>query len=421
MHFGKEPHERFSLVSLVATLVLFATAVVSCAGDGPQAGEPDRNEIRENSMSTYVRLFGDYRHSSCISQSIRTVGEPAWFASLVDSSNAELPECILPTAEGCYVQFRNRIVALDSNGKERWESPRDSSMLAVVDDSVLYLRDAKGELFGLDAGGKAVMSDFEPLACYHACRLLLVYPKGEGRFLLHTANKSPEAEVIEERMEEPDDYNLVSQGPGGLMDSDYIIEFEGKSLPAMVSADGKRLVLLNYDHQVLSYDVATGRSTGKFQLKEVGFWLASLDNDGNIAIVLQTAAKEWKLVLYTPDGKLQWEYDLPAGVLPPNAQPPAIDSENRVLFVFGKQLLRVNNGELDYALDLERVEPIVRLTVQVDNSVLLASQNRVFWVSDKGSAEPIVELQPGEWLTAPPVVTDDGHLLIASVRGVYCF
>jgi len=205
------------------------------------------------------------------------------------------------------------------------------------------------------------------------------------------------------------------------MDCDYIIEFEGKALPAMVSSDGKRVVLLNDEHQVLSYDVASGRSTGKFQLNDAGFWLATLDNNGNVVIVLQNSDRQWKLALYTPDGKLNWEYWLPSGAVPPNSQPPAVDSENRILLVFGKQLLRIANGELDYVFDLERVEPIVRFTVQEDNTVLLATQNRLHWIGNKGMGEMLVEMPPGEWLTTPPVIDAEGHLLIGTIKGVYCF
>ncbi len=369
-------------------------------------------------MSTYRRLYADYRNSSRIDRTAEVAGRQVWMSPIASETGPQVPECILPVEEGTLVQTTGGIVRQGSDGTQMWDQARDSSMRVVWHEGVAFIRDTVGRLRGFNASGETVLADFKVAACYNRCSLPLVYPKPGGRFLIHTANRAPE---VEEGVADPqDDYNLISMGPGGWMDHDFMLEFAGKALPAMVTADGSKVVVLNYDRQVLSFDVTTGKQLTAFVIDDIGFWAASLDNKDRVITVVMTKQKAWKLLCYSLSGIMQWEYELTGGAFSPYDQPPAIDGENRVLFVFGGRLLRLTEGFVDWQLSVDRIAPVHRLTVQGDNTILVASGRTLLHVDNEGVSRMLLELPPGEHFTAPPVVDSQERVVVGSTRGVYC-
>ena len=374
---------------------------------------------KENAMIIYPKIYVDYRQSSCQSQTSNAEGKKLWFTPNTDTENRNPPTLILVTEEGLAVQYNNRFEHIGFDGKIAWTEEREPGMNIIAFNKNIYYRSSNYNLYGVDMLGKNILYDFFVPTSSERGFFHLVMPIGEDHFLIQTFNYAPEAD--EDSPDIKDDNNLVLMGSESWDDWDWHLEFEGTVLPALVSGDSKKIILLNTNNQVKVFDIETGKQSKVFEIEGVAFHLASLDNDDNIIISVNTVENQRKLLNYTLDGDLNWEYELPFVESMPFAQPPAIDSNNRVYFIINNFLYVINKGKLQWQYPLPEAQYYQFITILGDNSVLVVAANLICHLAQNGDVIFTSFVMTDDQITTPPVIDLNGRIYFGAAAGVYCY
>jgi len=368
-------------------------------------------------MAVYSRLFADYAQSSRITSVPGDLEELLWFVDL-DSTASSLPQSILLTEMGPVVQYVDRFGLLSPEGKLLWSLPKDTSMYLESGDGKIFFRGANGSLYAVGSDGRMPEEEIEISSCYARCTILLLKPAANGHILLQTVNRA--GEVEDDLPPEPDEFNLILQGPDGYLDKAFAHHFTGHSLPALVNAEGTRVVLLDLESKITTFDAISGETVASFETPEFGYHLASLDASDGIVIVGRSQDQVWKLVRYSQEGEQTWEYELPKGEVKVYTQPPAHDTEGNVFFLWNSKLFGLKSGVLSWEYSLPPGS-IALMTVLGDGRVLVAAANQLHMVNLEGEGSVIAELDPDQYFTAPPVVDESGKLYLATNTGIACY
>ena len=295
-------------------------------------------------MVIYPKIFADYQQRSFQSQTTSGDGQKLWFTPTRDTIDRNPPTLILVTESGLAVQYVNYLQWMNTEGAVAWQIERDPGMRILSHDGTTYFLDPDGDVYGVDAKKDFVLKEFFIPNSTDRGAIYLFQPRGDGRYLIQTYNT---AEEVEEEVEhQPDDHNLMLQGSGGWSDWKWLLEFEGKVLPCLLTSDLNRAVQLDNTGRVRIIDVESGEQTGEFIIEGAVFADASLDREDALLIHLLTAERERKLCRYNLEGTLLWEHLLPPGQPKPVAQPPAVDTNNRVYLLWNNFLMAFDNGEL---------------------------------------------------------------------------
>lgn len=364
----------------------------------------------------YPKIYADYQQTSFQSQTSAVSGTRVWLEPIPDAAGGQRPLLIVLTEAGLTVQFESRLIRLGYDGKKVWEAACDPGLPVLAQGSNFFFRGIDGDLHGFDDGGKELYEEFPIPNCFDLGGVAAVMPLGGDDFLIQTFNR-PE-EVERGYPPEKDDYNLMVTGPESGVDWKWLHQFEGKALPGVASRDGKKFVLLNDRSQVLIFDIEKGEQTERFTVEGASFIDVGVDREDNLIIPLKTIEGERKLCSYTPSGQLNWEYALPPGTGWPH-QPPAVDTDNRVYYIFNNTLMVIDKGELQWQQTVPSAD-IRYLTILGDNSVLVAGGIEIDHFDREGKELLALELDEGEVITTPPVVDNKGRLYIGTVTGIYC-
>ncbi len=370
-------------------------------------------------MNVYPKIFADYRQSSFQTQTTSAAGDQLWLTPTPETPAGDVPRVIVVTAAGLAVQYGGRFRMIGFDGSVKWEMPNDPGVPAFATDSIIYYRATNRFLQGVTFDKKTVLTDFAIPRCRDRGGVPMIQPRGENHFLIQTFNMAPE--VIVDSPPEPPDYNLMLMGPEGLTDWDWLHEFEGTALPALVTGDNARVVLLNTASLVTIFDIATGKTSGSFEIPQAGFLQASLDRRDRLIVALYGAEAHPQLDCYSLSGDLVWSCPLPSAERRAYRQPPAVDGDNRIAYIWGDTLLVVADGTIlwRHAVSATRYVPYV--TVLGDNSLLLAAANALVHLDKDGGLLFEMYLKPEVSITTPPVVDAAGRVYVGTTAGVHCF
>lgn len=380
---------------------------------------PSVQGTREKIVTIYPKIFADYQQSSFQNQTTKAVGHRLWLLPNPDSSQKDFPAAIIVAESGLTVQYGDRFRQIGFDGTMKWEMPNDPGIPVFVGDTVVYFRGTNHFLQGVTFDKKTVLTDFTIPRCRDRGGVPMVQARGDNHFLIQTFNMAPE--VIVDSPPEPPDYNLMLMGPEGHTDCDWMREFEGNALPALVTSDNARVVLLNAASGVMVFDIVTGKTMNSFEITKAGFQQVSLDRRDRFVVSLYDAKAQPQLACYSLSGKAIWSCPLPSAERRDFRQPPAVDSDNRIAYIWGDTLLAIAEGTVRWRHVVPTTSFVPYITVLGDNSLLLAAGNTLWHLNRDGKLLLEICLEPEEQVTTPPVIDSRGRIYVGTTAGVYCW
>ncbi len=403
-------------IGVTIVLLLLLTAVVCQAGSSSHKSQARQN-IKESNMAMYTMLFADYQHSSFQKQKTTIVGEQVWFTPNSDTTHKSPPTAILLSSQGLTVQYNDRLEQMNYDGKIVWEMERDPGLDIFIHNDGIFYRSTGRRLAAVDFEKNTILDAMHIMTSSRRGFFFLVLPRDNQRYLVQTFNRAPEPEP--NVPDEQDNYNLVMMGPSG---DEWLHEFEGEVLPGLVTHDGKKVILLNDNSEVLSFDTDSGKKLDSFSFLGMQFLQASLDRSDNLVVAMLNQEKKQVLAcITTSDGKTIWEISFPDDGSHPFRQPPAIGNDNQVYYITNDTLYVIREGELVWRFPVPQASFYQYVTVLSDNSVLLGASNTLIHLDAEGEVLVSVALEDSGELTTPPVVDDKGRCYVGSGAGIYCF
>jgi len=409
---------RRQVIRWIIPFLLIAALFLCCSADGEQSHDVGDRESKEKMMALYRKIFADYQLSSFQEQKLTATGQLDWLAAPSDSADSRPPILVLVTDKGIAAQYPEKIEWIGLDGVANWSKIHDSGMNILIFDSSIYFRDPDQAIYALDRRGNYTLADFFVPTSDEDGTFYTVLPKEDGYILVHGF-----VPAREERMDEEDDsdrYSLVLKGPEGFDDYKYMRYFEGESLRGLLTKDEKLIVLLNDQGEVTSYDMASGKPSRAFKIEGAEFIEASLDREDRLILVMKHPEDGTLLACYDLIGNKIWATPLPSGIKSVYSQPPATDNENRVAYVWTNMLFYIVNGEVLWKEPVPRSDYSQYITILGDGSILLASGVRLIHFSSEGTELLNIEIDEGI-CTSPPVVDDEGRIIVGTTRGVACY
>ena len=142
----------------------------------------------------------------------------------------------------------------------------------------------------------------------------------------------------------------------------------------------------------------------------------SLDEDGRIYAVVQSNRKR-ELWLLTPDGEQWYSFRFPPGVRA-TIGPPAIGLDHTAYLLTAKEILAVGlDGKLNWTRPAGGA--IAGAVITGDDQLLVSEGDSVAAYTGKGDRRVLASF-PGEVVSAPPLLTERGELLVATGRKLRC-
>ncbi len=397
-------------IALAALLV-----VAACQAGPPEEPKPS---VKENHMAVYSRLYADFQQRSFLPVTSNATGRERWFVPLAESGFSNPPTVLLATPIGLVVQSVDRLALISSDGVVAWSRSHGSGMSAVYADSAVYYRGKEGDLYAVDAMGKPVVSDFFVPTATDRGFIFVAMPVTRDRILLHTFNRAEEPEPGDPP--QPSNFQLLLMGAEKYDDWDWIHEFEGGCLPALLTVEHDRVVLLSTIGSVTVYDVKTGEKRGAFELAGTELLQASVDNENRLVAALVTADGEPAVACYDLNGKRIWQLPVEMAERHVFHQPPAIGNDNRVYYINADDLLVIDSGTIAWQTKVARSDRRY-VTVLADGSAVVTSASIAVRFDKDGNAACTITLDPAEPVVAPAVASENGDLYLATVHGIHCY
>lgn len=370
-------------------------------------------------MNVYPKIFADYRQSSFQTQTTGAAGDQVWMTANPDTSIANVPRTIAVASAGLVVQYGDRFRMIGLDGAAKWEVPNDPGVPAFIADTVVYYRATNRFLQGATFDKRTVLTDFTIPRCRDRGGVAMIQPRGNNRFLIQTFNMAPE--MIVDSPPEPPDYNLMLMGPDGPLDRVWLNEFTGTALPGLVTGDDGRVILLNTASQVTVFEAASGKAVDSFVVAKAGFQQASLDRRDRLIVSLYDDKAQPQAACYTLTGEMVWSCPLPPAERRAWRQPPAVDGDNRVAYIWGDTLLLIADGTILWRREIPATRFVPYVTILGDNSLLLAAGNGLWHLDKDGGLLFETYLKPEVSITTPPVVDGSGRVYVGTTAGVHCF
>jgi len=143
---------------------------------------------------------------------------------------------------------------------------------------------------------------------------------------------------------------------------------------------------------------------------------ASADEAGWLHLVAAVGERR-ELWIVRPEGRRTVRTDLKVENRAVSG-PPAIGYDHRV-YLWTSQLVAAFSPEGRHLWDCVLAGPIAGLSVTPDDHLVVAAGERVYVIDQTGKALPLLEI--GEPVTAAPVVTAEGDIIVGTGTRVLCF
>lgn len=411
----------FLLLVLTAGVAVLAAEGLFAQGSSTEP-LPLVHNTKEKVVAVYPKMFADHQQSSYQNQTTKAVGHRLWLLPNPDSSQENSPEAVMVAEFGLIVQYGDRIRRIGFDGTLRWEMPSYPTPPAFIGDSNIYFCGTNRCLAGVTADKEMIFSEYIiPRFYSERGSVLVVQPRGDKCFLIQTCNPAPEV-ASADVPPESDSYHLMLKKTEDLVGIDWVHDFEGSVLPALITDDNGRAVLLDTrTSRITVFDIASGKMTSSFEIAKAGFQQASLDRRGRLIVSLYDAEAKLQLACYSLSGKPIWNCPLPSAERRADRQPPAIDNNNRVIYIWGDTLLVVADGTIVWRHAVPATSFVPYITILGDNSMLLAAGNALQHLDKSGKLLLEICLEPEAQITTPPVVDIQGRIYVGTTGGVYCW
>jgi hypothetical protein len=366
---------------------------------------------KESTVKVYSRIWADLRQSSFLQVTSQATGRKVWF-----SPTNTAPTLLLVDKDGITAQFDDHLQRLNLQGAALWSKERDGSMTVFSHNGEILYRGADSFLHATSSEGKERLDEYFIPRVRPLGGVNLILPLGQDNYLMQIFNRPEEFEHGVPPGK--NDYQILVRGPESYNDIKWNLEFVGIALPGLVTADGKRLVILNQDDQILVFEIATGKQLSTATVEGAGFVCASLDQSDNVIVYCWDAEDKKSIRSLTLQGKSNWVHPLGSREARFTSQPPALGADGTVYAVVNDSLMALANGDVKW-IDQLLPAQLQYLTL-LDGGLLAISGNEMKGLDNNGKERLVFRLPPEETITTPPVVDGSGRIFIGTTKGIYC-
>jgi len=390
-------------------------AGLSCALEGQQKKEdPWKREITERrAVSEYSYVYADLQRTSFQDRLMTADTTRKWMIPNPEGNRALL---VLPMQEGFAVQYERHVAHRDSTGATQWILPNERFFFPFVAGGLVHAVNA-GFLSRRDNAGREQGVRLVVPGAQEGVPIPFLAPLPRGRFVAQTVLVPRVSDPRLESSTPRTDLAAFEQGK----DMVWIHTYPEKAVPSLLTRDGKTVVLVLTRGLVHTVYAETGAEQKSFDLKVASCGPASLGADGTLYITAQQKDGRWSLISCSLTGEADWSLVVPNPQNKAPLQPPAVGLRGRLYVVASDTLLCVEKGTVLWREPLYQSASGQYLTVLGDNSVLVGASTSCMLVSPEGERRWTVFLLPGDDVTAPPVVTEEGRILLGCANNIYCY
>jgi outer membrane protein assembly factor BamB len=398
-----------------AVLAALCIAGICCALEGQQKRESpaNRNITERIAVSEYWCIYADLQRTSFQDRLTTADTTRKWVVPNPPGKRALL---LLPFLKGFVVQYEEHVAYRDPSGTTKWIHSNDRLFFPFVTGSLVHTVSA-GFLSRLDSTGREQGLQLVVPGAQEKSSTPLLASLPKGRFVTQTVLVPRVSDPRVETGTPRTDLSAFEQGK----DMVWQRTFPEKSIPSVMTHDGKTVVLTLTTGLVHSFESETGVEKRAFDLKVAFCGPMSLGADGTLNITARQKDGTWTLFNVSLEGKVNWSLVFGNPKNKASVQPPAVGLRDRLYLVTSDTLLCVEKGTVLWREPLYQSTSGQYLTVLGDNSVLVGASTSCMLVSPEGERRWTVFLLPGDDVTAPPVVTEEGRILLGCTNNIYCY
>jgi len=223
--------------------------------------------------------------------------------------------------------------------------------------------------------------------------------------------RNPEYAIIEVQ----DAGNIAAKDEDGILTSAHrVASLMSRTRPFLMAVNENTLALATLNHVFLAN--AQLHITANFQ-EEFTPLAVSLDEATRIYLIVRTKEDRRVLWVLTPKGEQIVNVDIP--VIPGEAYtPPIVGYDHNIYLTLKDRILAIDQqGKVLWRQHAGGT--IGGAVVTADDQLLVAAGSAITAFDAKGERK-LLHFFEGETLSTPPILTDQGVLLVASQRQLYC-
>jgi hypothetical protein len=367
---------------------------------------------KEKSVS-YPQLYANFQRNSRVDGLCKAKGEIDWFLSLPDQ-HVTVPKIIITDGISWYLQAPNLLIRFDMAGTCIWSLEIQSQMTScIMQGQVIHSNGPN--IYHLDNNKIVQGKKFFVPYCGSRAQILFLAPiRGNGH-IVQTFERGEEAKPGKKIKNL---WSLTFIDNSG-MDT-WSKEYSQRCTPAIITKDFSNIVLPTTNGSVYFLDPITGKENSSFILKDRGIQEVSIDEKENLVIFGNLPGGAPVLLKCDKMGAIAWENRLPNVESRGFMQPPALGAAGRVFIIHADTLFCFDDkGHLEWDNGIPHDSDHEYVTILGDISLIVASSNMVKLFEPDGSTRFTLWLPVTERISTPPVIDNQGHVLIGTLKGIY--
>ncbi|KMQ52026.1 hypothetical protein CHISP_1015 [Chitinispirillum alkaliphilum] len=393
--------KEFKFVHLYRfTRFMIASAFVLCYATN--------NDSRETNV-IYPVLYGNYQRNGFMESETSAKGEIDWFIEVGSPSGKAV---LLVEGHNYYLYKHNVLYRFSMDTEIIWHKSLRGWMDPVIQNKKIYFAPSS-RLCRINQDKETEETGFHIPDINNFTSIIFFKPHSEN-YLVQTFMQNETGRIGDYVRIKTKFHIIDSSGNLKYTDSEA-----AQHAPAVITNDDSVLVVITGSGEIRLINPITGTLINRSNLKRRGARIASIDMFDNLLILGNTTTPGERLLMKTTlDGSIVWEYLLSTANIRCFVQPPASDRNGRVYFIHANTLLRINkDGELEREYSLQNDSDFQFVTVLNDNSVLVTSGNMLMHLDPSGDEVFTLHLDERERIAAPPVVDNDGGVMLATLSG----
>ncbi len=384
----------------VLTITLLLTLTVSA-----KAGRKKGKTMDTIPMIINAMLYSDPANTSCLQVKGEVVDNPFWVAEN-QKLEMSLPPLWLALRSNILLYGNQKeIVAIDAGkGNMIWKEPiRIQFTFMCNQEGVLVHKYTKWRRYGSPEMVKhrASTAGNGFITCYHSDEMATWY----GYYSL------PVPVAQGQKLSLYYEFNRHLPGQESF-DWSYLVE--GTPLGSLCHFDKKHFYIL-MQNQIHHFPVD---ATSEEQVKKIdipSIESFALDHKESLTLVVHEDGMPF-LKQFTDEGEELWKVQLLG--TSQSKQPPASSPQGTIYYGERNSILAVENGEEKWRLPLAKDPSYFYITVLSDNSLLVASGNRLLSISEEGKIINTVVVP--FTMTCRPIMGYDGEVYVGGSEGIQC-
>lgn len=195
---------------------------------------------------------------------------------------------------------------------------------------------------------------------------------------------------------------------------DWYYRVNGKALGSLTTLDNKTffVIMPNQIHH-FPVDATSENAVTKFDVPFITSF--ALDHKGVLTLVVQDSGIYY-LKQFSYSGEELWKVTLPG--ISQSKQPPASSPQGTIYYGESNSIVAVENSEVKWRLPLSKEPAFFYITVLADNSLLVASGNTLYAISEDGKIAKTVTIP--FTITCRPIMGLDGAVYVGGSGGIAC-